>query len=61
MFGNFDCCRYCKPPKRKLECHGSCEDYAKAKAIHDADMDRVRKAKKEEEDANSVTFTMKRS
>lgn len=27
----FECCRHCVAPKRHPACHGTCEDYKKAK------------------------------
>ena len=32
------CCNGCVPPKRNSTCHGSCPDYIKEKAKHDAMM-----------------------
>ena len=33
---SFKCCRYCVPPKRNPYCHGSCPEYLKEKAEHEA-------------------------
>lgn len=30
---NFECCHYCKPPKRTPGCHGTCSEYLEAKAM----------------------------
>lgn len=30
------CCNGCVPPKRNPTCHGSCPDYIREKAAHDA-------------------------
>lgn len=30
----FECCHYCKPPKRKPGCQDHCPDMEKAKEIH---------------------------
>lgn len=35
MYKNYDCCRYCKPPKRHGGCHDTCPEY---KEIHDENM-----------------------
>lgn len=31
------CCKGCVPPKRNPTCHGTCPDYIKEKAKHDAE------------------------
>lgn len=30
---NFECCHYCKPPKRTPGCHDTCSEYLEAKAM----------------------------
>lgn len=38
----FECCLYCKPPKRHLGCHGECAEYAEArKKYEDSKASRV--------------------
>ena len=32
------CCNGCVPPKRSSTCHGTCPDYIREKAEHDAQM-----------------------
>lgn len=32
----FECCHKCVAPKRHPGCGGSCEEYKKAKAVHEA-------------------------
>ena len=37
----FECCINC--PKRVVSCHSDCKEYLKAKAEHDAKMEKIRK------------------
>lgn len=39
------CCKGCVPPKRTPTCKfdGTCNKYAEAKAIHDAELERINK------------------
>ena len=37
MANYFEECQKCVPPKRHPGCHGTCPDYAKARAKYDAD------------------------
>lgn len=41
----YECCRWCVPPKRNPYCHGSCPEYAEARAKHDEDNAAVNQAK----------------
>lgn len=50
MFG--DVCLNCE--ERHSGCHGRCERYAAAKAKHNALLETIRKARKEDEDATAV-------
>lgn len=34
----FECCQTCVAPKRHPGCHGTCDEYKKARAKYDADM-----------------------
>lgn len=42
---HIQCCRFCVPPKRHRACHGSCPEYIKEKAEHDAEKAEVDKIK----------------
>lgn len=33
------CCYGCVPPKRNATCHGTCPDYIREKAVHDAELE----------------------
>lgn len=37
--GYFECCHYCKKPKRYPGCQDHCPEYAAAKVKHDAEME----------------------
>lgn len=39
------CCNGCVPPKRTPTCHATCPEYLEQKAKHDADRERINKAK----------------
>lgn len=39
------CCLGCVAPKRYPGCHGTCPDYIKEKALHDADREKEFKEK----------------
>ena len=32
--GFFECCHYCKPPKRHPGCHDNCHDYTEQKKLY---------------------------
>ena len=53
-----DVCKDCKPPKRSAYCHADCPDYTGAKDEHAIKVEKERKAKKAENDADAVTYMM---
>lgn len=55
-----DCCRECKPPKRHLHCHASCETYLQAKAKFDVEADAERAARRAAAEAKRAEFLMKK-
>ena len=40
-----DVCADCKPPKRSVTCHSTCEEYLSAKSKYDAEQEIVRQQK----------------
>ena len=46
---SIECCRTCLPEseggKRHIGCHGTCEEYIKAKSQHEDEKDKISKAK----------------
>lgn len=37
------CCKDCRPPRRKANCHSRCPDYILEKAFHDVEAEENRK------------------
>lgn len=52
----FECCHYCKPPKRYPGCHSKCSEYAAEKKLWDAYKATENKARHEE----ALTFQDRR-
>lgn len=48
--GYFECCHFCKPPKRYPGCQDHCPEYAEDKAKHDADKEAEKQRRKREAD-----------
>lgn len=46
--GFFECCHYCKPPKRYPGCHDKCPDYKEQKRLWDERKEAEKQAKSEE-------------
>ena len=46
MIRQFHCCKYCKPPKRHIGCHATCEEYKDAKQERDLLIEQKKKANK---------------
>ncbi len=44
----FKCCMECKPPKRHLNCHSTCEEYLKDKEVVEARNKALREYKENE-------------
>ena len=40
------CCNGCVPPKRTPTCHATCPEYTQQKAKHEAERERINKAKR---------------
>ena len=53
-----DVCKNCRSPKRTLHCHAHCRDYLGAKDEHAVKVDEERRAKKAQDDADSVVYLM---
>lgn len=51
MYIRYECCRDCKPPKRKPACHDTCPDY---KEVHDANT-AIKEKKKMQRKIDSYT------
>ena len=50
------CCNGCVPPKRSPTCHGSCPEYIKEKAKHDAQMAEENRKRSIKQGLNDETF-----
>ena len=50
------CCNGCVPPKRSSTCHGTCPDYIREKAEHDALMEIERKKLAVKQGLNDETY-----
>ena len=50
------CCNGCVPPKRNLTCHGTCPDYIREKAVHDAQMAEENRKRSIKQGLNDETF-----
>lgn len=50
------CCTNCVPPKRHSGCHGTCPEYTKEKAEHEAERESYIKKAKAEGDAKAYTI-----
>ena len=50
------CCNGCVPPKRSSTCHGTCPDYIREKAEHDALMEAESKKRSIRQGLNNETF-----
>ena len=50
------CCNGCVPPKRNPTCHGSCPDYIKEKAEHDARMEEDYKRRRVNRNLNEQRY-----
>ena len=48
------CCKNCKPPKRHLACHDTCEEYLEEKARYEYEKDVIRKRKNLEHDIFNI-------
>ena len=53
----FDCCKNCKPPKRRPSCHGTCPEYLADRAKYDELVEAERKQKSN--DSYVISRTMK--
>lgn len=49
------CCNGCVPPKRSSTCHGTCPNYIKEKAEHDALMEKESKKRSINQGLNEQT------
>ena len=50
------CCNGCVPPKRSPTCHGSCPDYIREKAVHDAQVEKEYQKRSIKQGLNDETY-----